>query len=181
VSLVFSFAIFFLGVAAAIGGIVLPSLGPRKLALTGSVLFSLGSVIAGLALSAHSLALLYIGYGIIGGTGLGLGYVTPVATVSQWFPTKKGLGTGIVIMGFGFGALFMSKVLAPLSMTIFANNLVHFFFVFCAYFCGSYHPFIFNFAKSRRGESPVHSNIAPFASFKQSSHDIFSKRFLPFG
>ena len=54
--------------------------------------------------------LLYLGYGVVGGIGLGLGYVTPVATVAKWFPDQKGLATGMVIMGFGFGALLMSKV-----------------------------------------------------------------------
>ena len=60
--------------------------------------------------------LFYLGYGVIGGVGIGLGYVTPVATVAKWFPDRKGLATGIVVMGFGLGALLLSKVLAPLLM-----------------------------------------------------------------
>jgi len=124
VSLIFSLAIFFLGLSAAVGGIFLPKLGPRVLALSGSILFSLGYAIAGLALSIPSLPLLYLGYGLIGGTGLGLGYVTPVATVAKWFPDKKGLATGIVVMGFGFGALTMSKILAPSLLAWTEGNLV---------------------------------------------------------
>ena len=124
VSLIFSFAIFFLGVSAAIGGVWLPRLGPRKLALTGSLLFSLGYIVAAIALSTKSLPLLYIGYGVIGGSGLGLCYVTPVATVSKWFPDRKGLATGMIIMGFGLGALFMSKILAPALLSLTGNNLV---------------------------------------------------------
>ena len=71
----------------------------------------------------HSLVLLYLGYGVIGGIGLGLGYVTPVTTVAKWFPDRKGLATGMVIMGFGLGALLMSKILAPLLIGLFAGNL----------------------------------------------------------
>ena len=113
VSLTFSLTICFLGLAAAWGGTQLPRFGPRKLAVAGGLLFGLGYLLAAVALHYHSLALLYVGYGVVGGSGLGLGYVTPVATVAKWFPDKKGLATGTVIMGFGFGALLMSKRIAP--------------------------------------------------------------------
>lgn len=109
----FSLAIGFLGVSAAIGGVLLPKFGPRKLAVTGSLLFGAGYLLAALALHLKSLPLLWLGYGVVGGIGLGLGYVTPVATAAKWFPDKKGLVTGMVVMGFGFGALLMSKVIAP--------------------------------------------------------------------
>jgi MFS transporter, OFA family, oxalate/formate antiporter len=113
VAWVFSLAICFLGLAAAWGGLQLPRFGPRKLAVTGGLLFGAGYLLAALALRQRSLLLLDLGYGVLGGVGLGLGYVTPVATVAKWFPDKKGLATGMVIMGFGFGALVMSKVIAP--------------------------------------------------------------------
>jgi OFA family oxalate/formate antiporter-like MFS transporter len=119
----FSFAIGFLGVAAAVGGVLLPRFGPRKLALTGSALYGLAYLLAALALHLRSLPLLWLGYGVIGGIGLGLGYVTPIATVSKWFPDKKGLVTGMVVMGFGFGALLMSKVIAPSLGAAFHNEL----------------------------------------------------------
>ena len=80
-----------------------------------------------------SLALLYLGYGVLGGIGLGLGYVTPVATVAKWFPDRKGLATGMVIMGFGLGALLMSKVLAPLLLG-WTSSLVSSFLVLGAVF-----------------------------------------------
>ncbi|HWR07855.1 L-lactate MFS transporter [Sporomusa sp.] len=120
----FSLAIFFLGLAAAWGGVNLPKYGPRRLAMTGGTLFSLGYFVAAYALYIKSLTLLYIGYGFIGGIGLGLGYVTPVATAAKWFPDKKGFITGMVVMGFGFGALIMAKILAPLFMSITGGNLV---------------------------------------------------------
>ncbi|MDE0650629.1 MAG: MFS transporter, partial [Gammaproteobacteria bacterium] len=110
----FSITIFCLGVSAAIAGQALPKVGPRALALAGSVLFSSGYLIASLALSLDSLWLFYLGYGVVGGAGIGMGYVTPVATAAKWYPDRKGLVTGIVVMGFGVGALLLSKGLAPL-------------------------------------------------------------------
>ena len=112
-AIAFGVAIFSLGIAAAWAGMMLPRLGPRKLALAGSTLFSLGYVIAAFALERNNLLLFYLGYGVIGGAGIGFGYVTPVATVAKWFPDKKGLATGIVVMGFGVGAFLFSKLLAP--------------------------------------------------------------------
>lgn len=121
---VFSLAIFFLGLSAAWGGINLPRFGPQKLAMTGGSLFGVGYLIAAYALHIQNLPLLYAGYGVIGGIGLGLGYVTPVATAAKWFPDKKGFITGMVVMGFGFGALLMAKVLAPVFMAMTGGNLV---------------------------------------------------------
>lgn len=124
VAWVFSTSITFLGLAAAWGGINLPKYGPRKLAMLGSIMWGASFVIGGYALSIHNLPLLIIGVGVIGGIGLGLGYVTPVVTASKWFPDKKGLVTGMVVMGFGFGALVMSKILAPAVLNITGNSLV---------------------------------------------------------
>ncbi len=123
----FSLAIFFLGLAAAWGGINLVRFGPRKLAMSGGFLFSMGYLLAAYALASKSLPLLYLGYGVIGGIGLGLGYVTPVATAAKWFPDKKGFITGMVVMGFGFGALMMAKVIAPFIMSMTDGDLVKVF------------------------------------------------------
>lgn len=120
----FCFAIFFLGVAAAWGGVFLPKFGPKKLAMTGGVLYGLGYLLAAFALQIKSLLLLYLGFGFVGGLGLGLGYVTPVATAAKWFPDKKGFITGMVIMGFGLGALLMSKVIAPLFLQLNGGDLI---------------------------------------------------------
>ncbi|WP_243688564.1 L-lactate MFS transporter [Geotalea toluenoxydans] len=125
----FSLAICFLGLAAAAGGMLLPKTGPTILALLGGMLFGCGYLLAALALRMHSLPLLYAGYGVIGGTGLGLSYVTPVATVARWFPDRKGFATGMVVMGFGFGALLMSKVLAPLLLAQLGGDMVRVFAV----------------------------------------------------
>jgi len=120
---IFSLAICFLGIGAALGGVKLPKLGPKKLAITGAIMWGAGWLISALAISMHSLVLFYIGFGIIGGLGLGFGYVTPVATAAKWFPDKKGFITGMVVMGFGFGALMMSKLIGPALMGGFNRAL----------------------------------------------------------
>ena len=119
----FSLTILSLGTSAAWAGALLPRVGPRRLAVTGSVMFAGGYMLASLALHLDTLALFYVGYGVIGGAGIGLGYVTPVATVAKWFPDKKGLATGIVVMGFGVGAFLLSKGLAPLLVSHLAGDL----------------------------------------------------------
>lgn len=119
----FSLSIFMLGVTAAWAGNKMPKYGPRKLAILGGTLYALGYLLSGFALANQSLFLLYLGFGFIGGIGLGLAYVTPVATVSAWFTEKQGLATGMVVMGFGFGALVMSKFLAPFFLKLSCGNL----------------------------------------------------------
>ena len=101
VAWVFSTTILFLSLGAAVGGSKLPVYGPRKLAVLGILLFGSGYLLGALALYFKSLPFLYLGYGVIGGTGIGLAYVPPVATVAKWFPDKKGLASGMVITGFG--------------------------------------------------------------------------------
>ena len=119
----FSITIFTLGVSAALAGQALPRVGPRFLAVLGSVLFSGGYLLASLALSIDAIWLFYLGYGVVGGAGIGMGYVTPVATAAKWFPDRKGLVTGIVVMGFGVGAFLLSKGLAPFLVVRAAGDL----------------------------------------------------------
>ncbi len=126
-AIAFGVTIFSLGIAAAWAGMALPRLGPRKLALGGSILFSLGYLIAAPALEYNNLPLFYFGYGVIGGAGIGLGYVTPVATVAKWYPDRKGLATGIVVMGFGVGAFLFSRLLAPFLVVQTAEDLPQIF------------------------------------------------------
>lgn len=114
----FSLSIFMLGVMAAWGGNKIEKYGPRNLALMGGFLYALGYIGSAYAIYSQSLWLLYLSFGLIGGSGLGLAYVVPVATVSRWFTEKQGLATGMVVMGFGLGALVMSKLLAPLFLCL---------------------------------------------------------------
>jgi OFA family oxalate/formate antiporter-like MFS transporter len=123
VSWCFSLCLCSLGITAAWGGTLLPKLGPQRLARIGGILFGLGYLIAATALFWKSLALLYLGYGVVGGIGIGLGYIPPVATVTRWFPDKKGLATSIVIMGFGFGNSLTGKLLAPWLYHVWHKDL----------------------------------------------------------
>jgi MFS transporter, OFA family, oxalate/formate antiporter len=107
----FALAIFFLGVGAIIGGRWQDRAGPRPVAVTGVVLWGVGNILAGLGTVHLGAWWLYLTYGVIGGLGLGLGYITPVAAVTKWFPDKRGLGSGMVVMGFGLGAFFFSNIM----------------------------------------------------------------------
>jgi OFA family oxalate/formate antiporter-like MFS transporter len=99
-----------IGVSAAFGGTLVDKKGPRFVATIGGILFGAGVLLAGLADHIGSLFLLYFGFGVIGGLGNGFGYVTPIATLIRWFPDKRGLITGLAVMGFGAGAFFMGRI-----------------------------------------------------------------------
>ncbi len=111
----FSTAIFFLGVGAIAGGRLQDRHGPRPVALAGAALWALGNLLAGLGTARHGAPWLYLTYGVVGGLGLGLGYVTPVAAVAKWFRTQRGLGTGLVVMGFGLGAFLYNLAMRALG------------------------------------------------------------------
>src|SRR4249919_922950 len=102
---IFSLAIFFLGLSAAIFGRWVERVGPRKTMFTSALCFGGGFVISAFGVWWHQLWILYLGYGVIGGCGLGLGYVSPVSTLLKWFPDRRGMATGLAIMGFGGGAI----------------------------------------------------------------------------
>jgi len=102
---IFSFAIVFLGLAAALAGKWLEDVGPRTVGVVAACCWGGGFLVGGLGIALHELWLIYLGYGVIGGCGLGLGYVSPVSTLIRWFPDRRGMATGMAIMGFGGGAL----------------------------------------------------------------------------
>ncbi len=106
----FAWAIFFLGVGAIIGGRWQDRVGPRRVAVAGVILWGLGNLLAGLGTAAMGPWWIYLTYGLVGGLGLGFGYITPVATVTKWFPDMRGVGSGMVVMGFGLGAFFYSNI-----------------------------------------------------------------------
>jgi len=110
VSLVFTLGIVFLGVSAAIWGGWLEWAGPRKAGLVAALCWPGGLAVAAAGIWLHLLWLVLLGAGVIGGIGLGLGYITPVSTLIKWFPDRRGLATGLAIMGFGGGAMIGFRV-----------------------------------------------------------------------
>jgi MFS transporter, OFA family, oxalate/formate antiporter len=110
----FSIAIVMLGLSAAFGGSWMERNGPHKSARISGICFGTGVIGAGLAAYTGSLWLLYATYGIIGGIGLGMGYISPVSTLLKWFPDKRGLATGMAVFGFGAGALIAGPVATTL-------------------------------------------------------------------
>ncbi len=108
---IFSVSIVFLGLAAAFGGKWLEKVGPRMVGVLAACLWGGGFVIGSFGIAAHQLWMIYLGYGVLGDCGLGLGYVSPVSTLIRWFPDRRGMATGMAIMGFGGGAI----IAAPLK------------------------------------------------------------------
>jgi OFA family oxalate/formate antiporter-like MFS transporter len=116
VTLTFTICIFVLGFAAFFGGLWLNKVGPRTVALTGGFLYGLGVFLA--SYSANSLHWLYFSYGVIGGIGLGFGYIVPISVLVKWFPDKRGLITGVAVGGFGAGALVTAPVATRLIQSV---------------------------------------------------------------
>jgi MFS transporter, OFA family, oxalate/formate antiporter len=111
----FALAIFFLGVGAVIGGLWQDRVGPRLVTISGVVLWGVGNLIAGIGTAQFGPAWIYLWYGVVGGLGLGMGYITPVATVTKWFPDRRGLASGMVVMGFGLGAFFYNQIVTRIN------------------------------------------------------------------
>jgi MFS family permease len=114
---IFSLAILILGLSAALFGRWLEGAGPRKAMFASAVCFGLGFFISYFGVVTHQLWLIFFGYGVVGGMGLGLGYISPVSTLIKWFPDRPGLATGMAIMGFGGGAMIGS----PLAVNLMAH------------------------------------------------------------
>ncbi|MBO8162433.1 MAG: OFA family MFS transporter [Brevibacillus sp.] len=136
VSFTFSIAILFLGLSAAFLGHFVERHGPRKAGTLASVFFGAGIAGSGLAVNLESLTLLYLFYGVLGGIGLGVGYITPVSTLVKWFPDRRGLATGLAIMGFGFASLISSPIMARLiesvgiASTFYILGVIYFLVMF---------------------------------------------------
>jgi len=109
---IFSLAIFFLGASAALLGRWVEEGGPRRAMFTAALCWAGGFLVSALGIYLHTLWIIYLGYGVLGGFGLGIGYISPVSTLIRWFPDRPGMATGMAIMGFGGGAFIAS----PLSV-----------------------------------------------------------------
>ena len=132
VTIAFSIAIFFLGLSAALMGKFVEKNGPRVSALIAAAFFGIGTMGSGLAIMMESKLLLYFFYGVLGGCGLGIGYISPVSTLVKWFPDKRGMATGLAIMGFGFASAIWGPTIKILiekvgiSNTFFILGFVYF-------------------------------------------------------
>jgi MFS family permease len=129
---IFNIAIFFLGASAAAFGKWVERSGPRKAMFASAVCFGGGFLVSALGVRAHQIALVYLGYGVLGGIGLGLGYISPVSTLIKWFPDRPGMATGLAIMGFGGGAMvgsplavgLMDRMRGPVSVGVWETFVV---------------------------------------------------------
>jgi MFS transporter, OFA family, oxalate/formate antiporter len=116
VTLTFELAILVLGFASLGGGLWMQRSGPRPVAITAGVLYGLGTILAGQ--SGGNITLMYLSYGLLGGIGLGLGYIVPLATLIKWFPDRRGMITGLAVGGFGAGALVTAPVAERLLTSV---------------------------------------------------------------
>ncbi len=114
IGIIFSIAIVMLGLSAAVFGTWVDTGGPRRAMFTAALFWSGGFLIGSAGIATDQLWLVYLGYGFIGGIGLGIGYISPVSTLIKWFPDRPGLATGMAIMGFGGGAMIASPLSAKL-------------------------------------------------------------------
>jgi MFS family permease len=121
IGVIFSIAIVMLGLSAAFGGTWVERNGPRKAMAASMLCWASGFLVGALGIATDQLWLVYLGYGVIGGIGLGIGYISPVSTLIKWFPDRPGLATGLAIMGFGGGALIAS----PLSTSLLGRYAVN--------------------------------------------------------
>jgi MFS family permease len=116
---IFTVAIVFLGLSAAFAGKWLEKVGPRLVATIAAFCWGGGFLIGGLGIVTGQLWLLYLGYGVLGGCGLGLGYISPVSTLIRWFPDRRGMATGLAIMGFGGGAMIAKFMITPMMKSFY--------------------------------------------------------------
>ena len=117
IAIIFSIAIVMLGLAAAFGGKWMERNGPRKAMALSAAFWVSGFAVAAVGVQLEQLWIVYLGYGVLGGIGLGIGYISPVSTLIKWFPDRPGLATGLAIMGFGGGAMLASPLTAFLLGT----------------------------------------------------------------
>jgi OFA family oxalate/formate antiporter-like MFS transporter len=123
IAITFSLAIFFLGMSAAVMGHFVERHGPSKSGMVAATFWGTGLMVASLGVKLGIIEILWLGYGVLGGIGLGVGYITPVSTLVKWFPDRRGFATGLAIMGFGFGAAIGSPVYNYIMSDVTASKL----------------------------------------------------------
>lgn len=170
VQLTFSIAILFLGLSAAFLGHFVEKYGPRKSGILASFFFGAGIAGSGFAIEAQSLPLLYLCYGVLGGIGLGLGYIAPVSTLVKWFPDRRGLATGLAIMGFGFASLISGPIIQRLIVTV---GLSHTFYILgMVYFAVMWGSSLYLAPPAAGWMPPGYSTAADAAHAKRLKQDL---------
>ena len=136
---IFSLAMLFLGGSAAVFGRWVEDGGPRRAMFTAGCLWAGGFFLSAVGVYLHTLWLIYVGYGVIGGCALGIGYISPVSTLIKWFPDRPGMATGMAIMGFGGGAFIASPLsvwlMSKFSTATHVGVMETFFVMGAIYFC----------------------------------------------
>ncbi len=122
ITIAFTIMMGLAGFSAALFGSTVEKLGPRKAAMVAAVLFGLGQGGAGVAIAMDSVVLYWLTYGLLSGLGMGIGYIAPVSTLVKWFPNRRGLATGMAVLGFGSGALITAPVAARLMENVGIDN-----------------------------------------------------------
>ena len=123
IAITFSLAIFFLGMSAAVLGHFVERYGTSTSGMVAAAFWGTGLIVASLGVKLGILEIIWLGYGVLGGIGLGVGYITPVSTLVKWFPDRRGLATGLAIMGFGFGAAIGAPVFNYIMSSVTASKL----------------------------------------------------------
>lgn len=159
ISAAFSVAILFLGLSAAFLGFIVDKKGPRFSGRLAAICFAVGTAGTGLSVMIDSYPLFIASYGVIGGIGLGLGYITPVSTLVKWFPDRRGLATGMAIMGFGFSNMIFGPLMANLFIEI---DIPTTFFILAVVY------FVLMFTSASYIEPPPENWEAPVAKKQQA-------------
>ncbi|KAG0259245.1 hypothetical protein BGZ95_004738 [Linnemannia exigua] len=128
----FYIAVGCFGLSAALNGPWLERHGPKLAAIIGATVFFLGNMVAAIGIYTRIIALLYFGYGVLGGAGLGLCYISPVSALQKWFPDRRGLAAGFAVCGFGAGSIILAKIPQPLTAAV--GLPLTFVVLGCAYF-----------------------------------------------
>ncbi len=173
---IFSIALFMLGASAALFGKWLERVGPRKAMFTSALCFCSGFIVAAIGVYIHNIWIVYLGHGVLGGIGLGLGYISPVSTLIKWFPDRPGLATGMAIMGFGGGAMiasplsvglmnfFKSESSVGVAETFLAMAIIYFLFMMFGVFtvripAPGWKPIGFNHADNHQNAMVTSANV----------------------
>ena len=171
----FSIAIFFLGSSAAVFGRWLERVGPRKAGVAAACCWGGGFLLAAIGARSHQIWFIWLGLGIIGGCGLGLGYISPVSTLIKWFPDRRGLATGMAIMGFGGGAMIgaplgdrlMRHFATPTAVGVWQTFVVLGLVYFLAMMAGA-----FGYRLPRPGWTPAGWTPRPEARSMVTAHNV---------